>query len=251
MQLLLCEAVSSAEVGAVVQLSAHEARHATAALRMNTGDQVLVSDGLGRKAMGRLEVRNSAASVLIESISDVPAPDPSITVVQALAKGEHGELAIDLMTQVGVDRIIPWAAQRSIVQLKGERADKALIKWQQAARAAAKQSRRPWLPVVSEVQSTKQVISQMADFDAVLLLHEAASTALAATELPASGQICLIVGPEGGIIPQEEELLAAAGALPVLLGPEVLRASLAGAIAVSLLASRLRWAASPDSGVGR
>ena len=179
MQLLMCEAVSSAEVGAVVQLSPQEARHATAALRMSTGEQVLVSDGLGRKAVGRLQVQKSSASELIESIVDVPAPNTSITVGQALAKGEHGELAIDLMTQVGVDRIIPWAAERSIVQLKGERADKALLKWQQAARTAAKQSRRSRLPVVSEVQSTKQVLAQLPDFQAVFLLHEAGVTPLA------------------------------------------------------------------------
>ncbi len=250
MQLLLCEAVGSAEVGAVVELSTQEARHATAALRMTTGDQVLVSDGAGRRAIGTLTIRDHSTAVVIESIADELPADPSITVVQALAKGEHGELAIDLMTQVGVDRIIPWAAQRSIVQLKGDRADKALAKWQQAARAAAKQSRRAWLPEVTAVMATKQLLSVLADFDVVFLLHEAAVAPLATAELPAQGSICLIVGPEGGIAPDEQQVLQGAGAVPVLLGPGVLRASLAGAVAVSVLASRLRWAASPDPGVG-
>ncbi|MDO8731984.1 MAG: 16S rRNA (uracil(1498)-N(3))-methyltransferase [Actinomycetota bacterium] len=250
MQLLLCEAVSAAEIGAVVQLSPQEARHAIAALRMTSGEHVLLADGLGRKAIGRLEVQNSAASVVIESISDEPALDPSITVVQALAKGEHGELAIDLMTQVGVDRIIPWAAQRSIVQLKGDRADKALIKWQQAARAAAKQSRRSRLPVISAALSTQEVVALLADFDAVFLLHEAATIPLASADLPTSGHICLIVGAEGGISPEELTLFSAQGAIPVLLGPDVLRTSLAGTVAISVLAARLRWAAPPAPGVG-
>ncbi len=250
MQLLLCEAIGSAEVGAFVELPPQEARHATAALRMTTGDLVLVCDGAGRKAVGRLTVASPTAVVLIESITDEPAPDPSITVVQALAKGEHGELAIDLMTQVGVDRIIPWAAQRSIVQLKGDRAEKALVKWQQTARAAAKQSRRAWLPEVSAVLGTRQLLTALADFDALFLLHESASAPLASAELPARGRIGLIVGPEGGISPEEQEHLAGAGALPVLLGPDVLRSSLAGAVGVSVLAARLRWAGPPVSGVG-
>lgn len=251
MQLLLCEAVGSAEIGDAVQLSQPEARHATAALRMASGEQVLVSDGAGRKVVGRLDVQGSSTVVIVESITDETAANPSIAVVQALAKGEHGELAIDLMTQVGVDRIIPWTAQRSIVQLKGDRADKALIKWQQTARTAAKQSRRAWLPEISPVHSTKQVLSLLGDFDAAFLLHEGASSPLATVQLPTSGRICLIVGPEGGIAPEEQELLSSAGAELVLLGPDVLRASLAGAVAVSVLAARLRWAATPQAGMGR
>ncbi len=250
MQLLLCEAVSSAEVGSVVQLSNQESRHATAALRMTSGEQVLVSDGVGRRAIGRLEVQGTSAAVVIESITDEATPNPWITVVQALAKGEHGELAIDLMTQVGVDEIVPWAAQRSIVQLKGERAEKALVKWQQAARAAAKQSRRARIPVVSPLHSTNEVLAGLVDFDVIFLLHEQARIPLASADLPAAGRICVIVGPEGGIAPQEQESLVAAGAVPVLLGPEVLRASLAGAVAVGLLASRLRWAAPSAAGMG-
>ncbi len=246
----MCEAVGAAEIGAVVQLSAQESRHALSSLRMTSGEQVLLSDGHGRKALGRLEVHNSLASVVIESIDDEPQPNPSITVAQALAKGEHGELAIDLMTQVGVDRIIPWSAQRSIVQLKGDRADKALIKWQQSARAAAKQSRRSRLPEISEVHSTGELITLLADFDAVFVLHEAGTTPLASAELPASGSICLIVGPEGGISPEELTAFSSRGAHPVVLGPDVLRASLAGAVAISVLASRLRWAAPPRPAVG-
>ena len=250
MQLLLCEAVQTAQVGDVVQLSPQEARHAASALRMTSGDQVLVSDGLGRKAIGRLDVQGAVAAVRIDSVTQEPAPDPSITVVQALAKGDHGELAIDQMTQVGVDRVIPWAAQRSIVQLKGDRAAKALLKWQQSAWAATKQSRRAWLPVISAVHTTRQIVALLSEFDAVFLLHEAAAQPLASTPLPAHGRICLIVGPEGGISPQEQEQLGDAGAALVILGPDVLRASLAGAVAVSVLASRLRWAAPPEPVMG-
>ena len=171
-------------------------------------------------------------------------------MVQALAKGGHGELAIDLMTQVGVDHVIPWSAQRSIVQLKGDRVDKALIKWQQSARAAAKQSRRSRLPEISDVHSTGELITLLADFDAVFVLHEAGTTPLASAELPASGSICLIVGPEGGISPEELTAFSSQGAHPVVLGPDVLRASLAGTVAISVLASRLRWAAPPRPAVG-
>jgi len=250
MQLVLFEELTGAAVGSVLQLPPAEARHVAAALRMASGERLLVSDGRGRRVVGTVQISGKDVHVSVDSCVDEPAPDPSITVVQALAKGEHAELAIDLMTQVGVDAVIPWAAQRSIVQLKGERADKALVKWQQAARAATKQSRRSWMPSIQAVVTGRELLASLAGFDQVFVLHEEADSPLATAPLPASGRICVIVGPEGGIAPQELDDFASAAALPVRLGPQVLRASLAGAVAVGVLATRLRWAGAQSPDVG-
>jgi len=134
--------------------------------------------------------------------------------------------------------------------LKGDRAAKAVAKWQQSARAATKQSRRSWLPAIGDLVATRELLVLLAGFDRVFVLHEDATQALASAELPASGRICAIVGPEGGIAPEELNSLQVAGAEPVRLGPHVLRTSLAGAVAVGVLATRLRWSEGTSWDVG-
>ncbi|MFA7323242.1 MAG: 16S rRNA (uracil(1498)-N(3))-methyltransferase [Candidatus Nanopelagicales bacterium] len=248
--LLFVDDLAQVVVGDVIDLPAEEARHAAASLRMKTGEAVLVADGRGHRVLGRADVQGNCVAVDVDAIEFVPQPAAHFTVVQALAKGEHGELAIDLMTQVGVDRVIPWASQRSIVQWKGERADKSLLKWRNTARAAAKQSRRAWVPKIDEAISTGELVHLIPGFDAAFILHEEAVASLAAVPLPTQGRFCLIVGPEGGISAQEIELCLSGGAAPVTVGAQVLRASLAGAIGVSVLSTRLRWAepGSPSMG---
>ncbi len=240
--LLFVDELSGVVAGMVVTLPADEARHAAAALRMKTGEQVLVADGKGHRAYGNAQVAGNQVGVVVTSIETIAQPNPRITIVQALAKGEHGELAVDLMTQVGVDHIIPWSASRSIVQWKSDRADKSRTKWLNMARAAAKQSRRAWIPEISEVLSTKELVSRIPNFEATFILHEDAVRPLASAELPKAGEICLIVGPEGGISEAEIAEFVAAGAVTATLGSSVLRTSLAGAIGLGVLSTRLRWA---------
>ena len=240
--LLFVDDLSGVTVGMVVALPADEARHAAAALRMTTGETVFVADGKGRKAAGDAQVQGNHVGIVVTSVVDIAQPNPRITVVQALAKGEHGELAVDLMTQAGVDRIIPWSASRSIVQWKEDRANKSRNKWLTMARSAAKQSRRAWIPEIFEVMSTKELVACIPSFDATFILHEDAVHPLASAKLPVSGEICLIVGPEGGISEEEISEFMGAGAVTAALGSSVLRASLAGAIGLGVLSTRLRWA---------
>jgi 16S rRNA (uracil1498-N3)-methyltransferase len=248
--LLLVDDLASAIAGSTIELPAAEARHAAAALRIGAGEQVLVADGRGTRATCTAVVRGSAFSVVVDHVDRIPRPDVQFIVVQALAKGEHGELAVDLMTQAGVDRIIPWSAQRSIAQWKGERAQKSLDKWRNAAKAAAKQSRRAWIPEVDAVASTSAVVSALRGLDAAFVLHEDAEISLADVPLPRSGSIGLVVGPEGGIADDERAAFEACGATTVTIGDGVLRASLAGTVAVAALSTRLRWAHPPITGMG-
>ena len=247
--LLFVSDLAGVAIGDQVALPSPEARHAAAALRMTTGEVLLVADGQGHRAQGQIIVEGNQVTVNVTSVEVIRRPNPTFTVVQALTKGDHGELAIDLMTQVGVDRIIPWSASRSIVQWKGDRANKSLTKWQLAAKAATKQSRQAWSPQISDAMSTQEIRALMSQFSATFVLHESSTNPLASVDLPSSGEICLIVGPEGGISEEEVSAFQDAGAQIASLGDSVLRASLAGAIGVGVLSTRLRWAQTPSKNV--
>lgn len=226
--------------GDMIVLDGDEGRHAVRVKRIRQGETVLLGDGRGVLAScvvetvgaDRLTARAVARRV-------VPEPDPRVVVVQALPKGERAELAVELLTELGADEIVPWAAARSVVQWTGERAEKALTRWRRVAAEAAKQSRRAWVPVVSGLASTAEVAAMA---KGALVLHEGAALALTGATLPAGRDIILVVGPEGGIAADELATFAAAGAVPVRLGEPVLRTSTAGAAALAALSARIgRW----------
>lgn len=174
---------------------------------------------------------------------EVPPPRPRLVVVQGLPKGDRGELAVEMMTEAGVDVIVPWAASRCVTQWKGDRAAKALARWRGTAREAAKQARRFHLPEVTEQATTAAVGALVSSAALAVVLHEEAAEPLSRLPLPEEpGDIVMIVGPEGGVTDEEIATLRAAGATPALLGPTVLRTSTAGVAAAAVLMSRCgRW----------
>lgn len=240
----LVDSLAGAVPGSLVEVTGDEAHHAVAVRRLREGEPVVLTDGLGTSVTGEVAATGKRVfSVRVGTVDQDPRPDPAITVVQALPKGERGELAVEVLTEVGVDRIVPWAASRSVAVWKGERAVKSHARWQATAREAAKQSRRSWLPTVSPLASTSDLAALVAEADLAVVLHEDATAALSAVDVPASGRIVVVVGPEGGISPEELAALTSAGARSVRLGAEVLRTSTAGVVAVAaLLARTSRWA---------
>lgn len=233
-----------AEPGSAVLLGGSEGRHAVASLRLGAGEAVDLVDGHGRRASGVIDSveADRTALVRIVATSVEPTPAPRITVVQALPKGDRGELAVELLTEVGVDAIVPWSARNCVTRWKGDRAQRGHRRWVDAAHAAAKQSRRARFPDVVDVRSTPDVVSLVRSADLALLLHEEATDGIGSVEIPAHGEVVVIVGPEGGVAPDEVAELEAAGARPVLLGPTVLRTSSAGMAAVAVLLARTpRW----------
>jgi len=219
------------------RLDGPEGHHAADVQRLRVGERLVLADGRGTCADAVITaVAKGALDVEIEQVTRTPAPDPALTVVQGIAKGDRGELAVQAMTEVGVDTIVPWSAARSIARWKD---DRPLLRWRATAREAAKQARRPWLPTVTGLASTAAV-AHRSTFS--LVLHEDATARLAAVDLPSTGEIVLVVGPEGGIAPEELAAFEAAGAVPVRLGPTILRTSTAGPAALSVLSARLgRW----------
>jgi 16S rRNA (uracil1498-N3)-methyltransferase len=229
-------------VGGTFALTGAEGRHAATVRRIGVGEQLDVVDGRGTR-LGCV-VTAVAAGELRLQVQDSrfePAPDPQLVLVQALAKGDRDELAIAAATELGVDAIVPWQAARCIVAWRGERAAKGQAKWQLTVREAAKQARRAWVPPVAAAVGQPQLVELIRDGAATLVLHESATTALADVRLPASGRVLLVVGPEGGITESELTELAAAGAVPVRLGPHVLRSSTAGPAAVAAVSAAYRW----------
>ncbi|GAA3921373.1 16S rRNA (uracil(1498)-N(3))-methyltransferase [Streptomyces gulbargensis] len=228
-------------------LDGPEGRHAVSVKRLRAGEGVVLTDGRGRWAEGVVLAAEGKDRLTVElsPVCEDPQEEPRVTVVQALPKGDRGELAVETMTETGVDAIVPWAASRCITQWKGDRGEKALGKWRSTAREAGKQSRRTRFPEVAGAMTTKQVAALLAEADFAGVLHEDRdhpSEALATAELPAKGSIVLVVGPEGGVSPEELAVFEAAGAKPYRLGRSVLRTSTAGTAATALVLGRTgRW----------
>ncbi|MEE1928426.1 16S rRNA (uracil(1498)-N(3))-methyltransferase [Streptomyces sp. TRM 70351] len=221
-----------------------EGRHAVSVRRLRAGEEVVLTDGAGRGGLGTVTAATGKdrLEVDVRELRTEPPPRPSVTVVQALPKGDRGELAVETMTETGVDAVVPWAAARCVTQWRGERAAKALAKWRSTAREAGKQARRLRFPEVTEPVTTRQLLPLLAAASFAAVLHEEGGRPLARAELPAGGDVVLVVGPEGGVSPEELAAFADAGAHPHRLGPTVLRTSTAGTAAAALLLGRTgRW----------
>jgi 16S rRNA (uracil1498-N3)-methyltransferase len=227
----------------VVTLDGPEGHHAAAVRRLRPGERADVSDGAGTLAECVVTAAGKDSVTLdVRAVHAFPPPRPRLVVAQALPKGDRGELAVELMTEVGVDTVIPWAADRSITRWQAERGRKALAKWRSTAREAAKQSRRAWLPEVTELATTAALGTRAASAARTLVLEADAPAKLHELPLPQDGEILLLVGPEGGISAAERAIFRDAGAVEARLGPTVLRTSTAGAAAAAILLTRTgRW----------
>ncbi|HEX4226364.1 MAG TPA: 16S rRNA (uracil(1498)-N(3))-methyltransferase [Pseudonocardiaceae bacterium] len=236
--------VDELPVGDAFVLDGPEGRHAASARRLRSGEELVVSDGRGGLATCRVDKaeRDTVALTVLDR-EQRPRPGLTVTLVQALVKGERGELAVELATEAGVDDVLPWRAERCVARWEdGPRGAKALARWQSTVREAAKQARRPWCPAVADPVSTARLLDRIGRAAATLVLHESAAARLPEVKLPVDGELLLVVGPEGGISDAELAAFVAAGATPVRLGPAVLRASTAGAVALGAIgALTQRW----------
>lgn len=222
-------------VGTVVELDGPEGHHAAVVRRIRVGESVRLGDGAGRGIAGTV-VEATKRGLRIEVTELLPpAPTSPLRYVaaQAPAKGDRSELAVEMLTEVGIDEIVPWQASRAVVRWSGEREAKARARWVTAAREAAKQSRRLVVPEVAAPVNTAGLVELIKESDLTLVLHEEATTPLADVAMPAAGRVMIIIGPEGGIAPEELTAFTEAGGRTVLLGDGVLRASTAGVVALA------------------
>jgi 16S rRNA (uracil1498-N3)-methyltransferase len=222
--------------GSTIRLDGDEGRHAAVVRRITVGEVVDLCDGQGSRATGSVTaVGKEWLDVLANAVTVEDGPALTITAVQALAKGDRAELAVEMLTEVGVDTIIPWRAEHSVV--KWDNTAKALDKWRRTVREATKQSRRAYIPQVAELHSTEQILEAIGQADLAVILHESATSPLAKVTVPATGNVLIVVGPEGGISPLELQSFAQEGAKVVRMGASVMRTSTAGAVAAGVILS--------------
>jgi 16S rRNA (uracil1498-N3)-methyltransferase len=229
--------------GDVIVLTGAEGRHAATVRRLMPGERADITDGAGQLAeCVVVEARPGMLRLAVRARHAQPPAAPVLVVVQALAKGDRGQLAVELLTETGADVIVPWAAQRCVTRWRGERGERALARWRATAQEAAKQARRARFPEVTALADGPGVARLVRSAALAVLLDLDATAALAELPVPAQGEMVVIVGPEGGVSPAEASALVAAGAVGAHLGPTVLRTSTAGAVAASVLLSRSgRW----------
>lgn len=227
--------IGDAGPGDIVEITGSEGHHAATVRRIEVGESVLVTDGHGTAVRGpAVEVSRSA--VRVEVVDRLSSPDHPIrwVAVQALIKGPRADLVVETLTELGVDEIITWQASRSIVRWGAEKREKALDRWRSTAREATKQSRRFRVPTVT-MASTAQLRSRISTAQGAFVLHESATDPIRPSDLPASGEVIMVVGPEGGITPEELSAFTGAGAVPVLVADAVLRASTAPVVGLAQL----------------
>ncbi|MEJ5998486.1 16S rRNA (uracil(1498)-N(3))-methyltransferase [Corynebacterium sp. H130] len=224
-------------------LDGAEGKHAATVKRIEVGERMLLIDGHGSGIeVTATATSKSAVTFSVDKRVSFPAR-PAVTIVQALPKSERSELAVDLMTQGGVDVIVPWQASRSIAKW-GAKAEKAVAKWRSMAVSASKQSRRMYIPEVTELATTQQVIELIAEHTGrgglAVMLHEEAAVAFTSLDF-GEQEVLFVVGPEGGLAPDEVAAFGEAGAVTALLGPEVLRTASAGLVALAAHGALARW----------
>lgn len=228
-------------------LDGEEARHAATVRRLRAGERLVLSDGAGGMARCVVESvqagRDAALTLTVETYWTEEPPPLRVHVAQALAKGDRGELAVELATEAGADAIVPWRATRSIAKWDdGDRGGKALTRWRATARAAAKQARRAHIPDVTDPVDTRELAELATTMSLAIVLESDTPERLTDLTLPDTGDLLLIVGPEGGITDEELATLREAGAKAVRLGTTVLRTSTAAAVALGALgALTTRW----------
>jgi 16S rRNA (uracil1498-N3)-methyltransferase len=237
------------EVGGLAVVDGDEGFHAANVRRIRPGEELDLGDGAGTVAQCVIEdAAKGRLTARVLSRRTVELPSPQVTVVQALPKSDRSELAVELATEAGADAFLAWQSERCVARWDGPaRVDKGLRRWRAVARSAARQSRRPYVPAVTSLVTTPELVATVGTMTAggavVLVLHESATQPLADVGLERAEALMLVVGPEGGISDDEVAALSAAGATVIRLGPTVLRTSTAAAVALGALGVLTpRWA---------
>ena len=224
------------EVGELVALTGDEARRAAEVRRLRVGDVIPISDGNGTAVRGPVATADKTGlSITVEEVLHSPEAPVKYVAVQVLPKGDRAELAVEMLTELGIDEIVPWQSERSVVRWAPDRAERGLTRWRATAREAAKQCRRFRVPTIAMPMTTAELALRIAQTDLTVVLHEGAEEQLGSFDVPTSGEVMFIIGPEGGLTEEEVDTFTAAGGRAALISENVLRTSTAGIVALAQL----------------
>lgn len=225
------------ESGRRVALDSTESRHAGGALRMRSGDSVVLADGAGTTAAGKITLSGrSGATVVVESVDHEPRPAPGVSLAVAVLAGGAMDLVVQKAVELGVEHVIPVCCERS--QMAPKRAMSRMDHWHRVSRQALKQCRRAWAMELSPPMTLIDLVDTPTPVRGIVAHPEGGTI----DELPPECVGPLLVGPEGGFSPHEDEMLKRAGWPRVSLGGYVLRAetaAIAGAAIFGILRKRV------------
>lgn len=241
--MFILEIDSSVKAGDTLTLGGQEAKHAVSVRRMRVGESIQLTNKSGLRVKGLVNsIIGNSLDVHVLSVEQEVQPGLKITLIQALAKGDRDELAIQAATELGIAQVVPWEADRSISRWIGLKEAKGVERWQSIVSEAAKQSLCVWHPKVANPVKGVHIADLVKDFDLVLVLDPTSDFGLGSQPLPNEARIALVVGPEGGISDAELIALQSAGAVKVNLGAQILRTSTAGIAALAgILAITGAW----------
>ena len=224
--------------GDTARLAPEDARHAVRVLRMRPGEKLELFAAENRYAAELLSIDENEA--LCRVVEQLPSTEAKlrITLYQGLPKADKMELIIQKAVELGAARIVPVAMSRCVVQLNAKDGAKKQERWQKIAREATKQSARCVLPPVDAPISMKQFLTRLAEHQAAIVPWEDArgySLAAFHQEHPDVTDVAIVIGPEGGMSPEEIAMMQAVSCRAVTLGPRILRTETAGLAAISAL----------------
>lgn len=237
------ELARGVHVGSTIELDGPEGRHAATVQRLRSGEKVALVDGCGRRIDGTItSTVKDACTITVGSVDDEPNPRPRITAIQAIAKGDRAELAVQMLTEAGIDVIFPWQAEHSVAKWDTDKAIKQHAKWLAVARESSKQARRARLPIIESPITTAAAADLITNAGVALILDEESDVPITSIDFSTAHDVVLVIGPEGGLSANERTLFADAGGDLVRLGSTVLRTSTAGVAALGVVMARVgRW----------
>lgn len=220
------------------KLSAEEGQHAGTVLRLKAGDIVECFDGRGRA--WRCEIGFSGTTASVHALAALPSNESplSVTLYQGMPKLDKLDLIIQKATELGVRRVVPVNMARSVARVEGRDAARKRERWQRIAIEAAKQCSRSRVPEIAQPMGFSNAVAEIARHELMLMPYEMhrgrGINSLAVGAL----DIGVMIGPEGGIAPSEAQAAQAAGALPLTLGPRILRTETAAIASVAMIMLR-------------
>lgn len=226
----------------VIALKGDEAHHAIKVRRTEINELIFITDTKGLVVEAKV-VEIGPGKILKAKVINKKLHEnrnPIVCVAQAIAKGDRADLSIELLTEVGVDKIIPWQANRSVSRLEDKEV-KLIQKWNNTARESTKQARRSFMPEILNLVNTKELVEEFNNFEKVLILDPDSSNSFIEEIKKISKSILLVIGPEGGIDESEMNLFKNAKADFASLGESILRTSSAGAISAAILLAQTKW----------